>query len=65
MKKIKWFIGFVIGRIGAFLWEHGGWTGDERYEDLKITGKLGYRMFCTGLELMGIRPDDIGKLSIN
>ena len=52
MKKI---IGHCIATIGARLWHNGGWTGDERYEDLKVTGKLGYHMFCTGLSLMGHR----------
>ena len=53
----------IIGRgmafIGAYLWQNGGWTGDERYEELKITGKLGYNMFCAGLRLMGVSPDEL------
>ena len=56
---MKIFIGHVIAHIGAHLWENGGYTGDERYEDLKVTGKLGYNMFTTGLRMMGITMDDI------
>lgn len=60
---MKFFIGKAIGTIGAHLWQNGGWTGDERYEDLKITGKIGYRMFCTGMNLMGITPSDLEKIT--
>lgn len=56
---MKKFIGRVIAHIGAWLWEIGGWTGEERYEDLKVTGKLGYQMFCTGITMMDITPDDL------
>lgn len=56
---MKRFIGHVIAHIGAHLWENGGYTGDERYEDLKVTGKLGYKMFTTGIRLMGATTDDI------
>ena len=63
VEKIKCIIGCVINRIGACLWQNGGWTGtDERYEDLKMTGKLGYKMFCTGFKLMGITPDEIDEI---
>lgn len=51
---MKKFLGRTIATIGAWLWENGGWTGDESYDDLKITGKLGYHMVCTGLKLAGI-----------
>lgn len=60
MKKI---VGRCIAFIGACLWENGGWTGDERYKDLKVTGKLGYNMFCTGLKMMGITLDDIENMT--
>ena len=56
---MKRFIGHVILLIGAHLWENGRYTGDERYKDLKVTGKLGYNMFTTGLRMMGITMDDI------
>ena len=56
---MKRFIGRGIGFIGASMWKNGGWTGDERYEDLTITGKLGYHIFCTGLRLMGYTPEHI------
>lgn len=57
---MKKFIGNVIATIGAHLWEHGGfWTCDECYENLKLTGKIGFRMFTKGLKLMGISPEDI------
>ena len=55
MKKI---IGRGIAIIGAYLWQNGGWTGDERYEDLNIMGKLGWHMFCAGLDMMGKVPVD-------
>jgi hypothetical protein len=60
MKKI---IGRCVATIGARLWQNGGWTGDERYEDLKVTGKLGYHMFCTGLSLMGISPNELENMT--
>ena len=47
---MKRFIGHVIALIGAHLWENGGYDGDGRYEDLKVTGKLGYKMFTMGLD---------------
>ena len=56
---MKRFIGHIIALIGAHLWKNGGYTGDERYEDLKVTGKLGYMMFTTGLRMMGTTTDDI------
>ena len=59
---MKRFIGHVIAHIGAHLWENGGYTGDERYEDLKVTGKLGYMMFTTGLRMMGTTTDDIENM---
>lgn len=65
MKLFKTFIGKIIVFIGACLWQNGGWTGDERYEDLKLTGKIGYHMFCTGMKLMGITPDDLERFANN
>lgn len=59
MKKL---IGRGIAFVGVRLWENGGWTGNERYEDLKVIGKLGYNMFCTGLRLMGISLDEFLKI---
>ena len=50
-------LGNVILTIGAKLWENGGWTGKEQYEDLKLTGKVGYNLCCMGLNLMGITPE--------
>lgn len=50
---MKKFIGRILASIGAHLWQNGGWTGNESYEDLTVTGKLGYNMFCNGLKLMG------------
>lgn len=47
-------IGRWMVTIGANLWQNGGWTGDETYEDLTISGKLGYNMFCKGIDLMGV-----------
>lgn len=47
--------------FGAKLWIKGGWTGDEKYEDLTVFGKIGYGLFCVGLILMNITPEDIEK----
>ena len=58
---MKKFLGRTIATIGAWLWENGGWTGDESYDDLKLTGKLGYHMVCTGLKLAGIIVWEEGK----
>ena len=56
MKKI---IGYGMSFIGAHLWEKGGfWNESERYEDLTMTGKLGYNMLCTGLKMMGASFND-------
>ncbi len=60
MKKI---IGQGIGIVGAWLWEKGGWTGEEDYEDLNVVGKLGYNMFCTGLKLMGVTIEDLMNIA--
>ena len=57
---LKFYTGKIIGTIGARLWKIGGWTGDERCEDLKVTGKIGYHMFVKGLKLMNITPEKIG-----
>lgn len=62
--NMKKFIGRSIAAIGACLWQNGGWTGNERYEDLKVMGKLGYNMFCTGLKLMGISFDELENIII-
>ena len=59
---MKFIIGHGIGTIGAYLWQNGGWTGDERYKDLKVTGKLGYHMFCAGLRLMGVPIDELENM---
>lgn len=55
---MKKFIGFLVARIGGRLWENGGFWDVDRYEDLKVTGKLGYRMFTTGLEMAGVTPEE-------
>ena len=57
---MKKYIGFIIARIGAYLWEKGGFC--ERYEDLKISGKLGYNLVCEGLTISGITKEDIDRL---
>ena len=59
---IKFYTGKIIGTIGAYFWKHGGWTGDETYGDLQISGKIGYHMITKGLVLMGIIPDDLRKI---
>ena len=55
-------IGYVITKVGANLWENGGWTGEEQYKDLKMTGKLGYNLCIVGFKLMGLTPDDLRKI---
>lgn len=55
-------LGITIAKVGAHLWENGGWTDEGQYKDLKITGKLGYHLVCRGLGLMGITPDNIDKV---
>lgn len=60
---MKKYIGFVIARIGARLWEKGGfWNESERYEDLKASGKLGYKLFCKGLLIAGITEKEINQI---
>lgn len=57
------FIGYGIAKIGAYLWENGGfWTCDDCYENLKVTGKLGYHLACSGLKMMGISLDKIDTM---
>jgi hypothetical protein len=58
MKKC---IGNKIATIGARLWQNGGFAENGRYEDLSVAGKIGYRMFCVGLEMMGFSPDDFDE----
>lgn len=60
---MKRFIGTIIARIGAFLWENGGWNGEEYYEDLTVFGKLGYHVFVGGLCLMGVTEEDLERVS--
>ena len=62
MKKL---IGVWIGSIGAYLCDKRVWTGDERYEDLTVMDKLGYRMICRGLTMMGVTIEDIERLAKN
>ena len=52
MLCMKQFIGKCIGHLGAFLWEKGGWTGDEQYSDLTIIGKIGWHLFYKGFRMM-------------
>lgn len=54
-------IGLSIAAIGAPLWERGGWTGDEQYQDLSIFGKIGYQLFATGLKIAGIDETNIDQ----
>lgn len=60
---MKHFIGRCIGTVGAKLWIKGGWTGDEKYEDLTVFGKFRYGLFCVGLILMNVTPEDIEKMA--
>lgn len=56
---MKRFIGKLIGHIGAFIMDHGGWNGEKQYEDFTIFGKLGFHMICVGLWMMGVTKEDI------
>lgn len=63
MKKIKYNIGLIMGRIGVRLWERGGWTGDESYEDLTMTGKLGYHLLRIGMfTFMGLTVEELESI---
>lgn len=56
------FLGIsIIGKIEAHLWQNGGWTGDEKYKNLKWFGNLGYHLFCIGLKVAGIKMEDLIK----
>ena len=56
---MKRLIGRGIATVGARLWQSGGFYNAERYNDLKVTGKVGFRMLLLGLKLMGLTPDDV------
>lgn len=49
---MKIIIGKCLLNIGARLWQNGGWTGDETYDDLTWFGKLGYQLFHKGIVLI-------------
>ena len=55
MRKI---IGKRIALIGGHLWQNGGWTGDETYEDLNVKGKIGYKLFRLGCKIMGLYKNE-------
>ena len=59
MKKI---IGQCIATIGARLWTKGGFHSAKCYEELTVTGKLGYKMCCSGLSLMGVTWEQIKNM---
>ena len=60
---MKKHIGFIIARIGAYLWVKGGfWNESERYEDLTVLGKLGYKLFCKGLSMAGVTKEMIEQI---
>lgn len=48
---------------GTRLWENGGWTGDETYNDLTISGKIGFNMFCLGCKMKGWTEEDIKDMA--
>lgn len=59
-------IGVIISKIGAYLWENGGfWNERHRYEDLTIFGKLGYNMFRAGIKMMGLTRNDVIRMMPN
>lgn len=62
---MKMFLGRFVSYIGAHLWQNGGWTGDETYDELKVSGKIGYRLFMIGCDLMGLTIDDLKNISEN
>ena len=49
---MKSIIGVFLMKVGSRLWQNGGWTGYECYNDLTAFGKLGYNMFCEGGKLI-------------
>jgi hypothetical protein len=60
---MKEFIGRQILFIGAYFWNRGGfWNKSDRYEDLTWTGKLGYKMFRTGMRMLKLTVDDVVQM---
>lgn len=55
-------IGMFIAGIGAKLWNRGGFWEAKCYEDLKVTGKLGYNLMTKGLSMAGYELDDCATL---
>lgn len=58
---MKTFVGNCMMCIGAKLWEKGGWTGDETYDDLSFVGKVGFNLLTEGCVLMGVTNPDVIK----
>ena len=63
MKKKFWF---CIARLGGHLWEKNGFWIDkenkvckEDYSKLSLLGKIGYKLFKTGLKIAKVKPDEI------
>ena len=55
---MKEFIGFNIAMFGAKIWEKNGYYIDkennviqENYNELTLLGKIGYKLFKTGLKI--------------
>lgn len=55
-------LGDMVLKVGATLWQNGGWTGEEQYNDLRLKGKLGYNLCCLGFKLKGITPEELRKM---
>lgn len=49
---------------GTRLWENGGWSNDTYvdYKDLKMSGKIGFNMFCLGCKLKGWTAEDVKNM---
>lgn len=59
---MKHFIGEVMVRIGAGFWAKYEWNGEEKYEDLKLLGKIGYHLLYRGFILTGVTAEDINSI---
>lgn len=57
------YIGFVVAHVGAKLWENNGFGKVNDYDELSVIGKLGYNLFCKGLDIAGYTMDDLEAIA--
>lgn len=57
---MKKFIGYIIAKIGGFLWWHkDGMDTSDNYDDINVIQKAGYNLFCCGTKMMlGVKTMD-------